>query len=145
MMNAREQREWRVKNPQKASEYNKKYKKKHPEKVKEGYKKYRKNNNVKIKEYRDKDINKDYQKEYQIKKYNITLEEYNTMLEEQDYKCAICGKEKSENGKSFAVDHNHKTGETRGLLCNNCNVGIGFFKDSAEITAKATAYLINNK
>lgn len=140
MMNAKEQREWRKKNPEKNKKYHRKYKKRHPKKVKESQRKYCKNNKEKVKEINKKSYNR-----CRFKKYNMTLDEYNVMLENQNYKCAICGKTKSENGKSFAVDHNHKTGKVRGLLCNHCNVGIGYLGDSAEITAKATAYLIKTK
>ena len=63
------------------------------------------------------------------------------MLEQQDGKCAICKSEDSK-GKRFSVDHNHKTGEVRGLLCNPCNVAIGLLKDSPEVIDSAKEYLL---
>ena len=60
--------------------------------------------------------------------YGITLEDYNKMLNEQEGKCAICQKHQNELKKILYVDHDHKTGEVRGLLCKNCNVALGFYE-----------------
>ena len=75
--------------------------------------------------------------------YGITLEQYQSTLEKQNYKCAICFSEKPRQGKSiyFCVDHNHKTGEFRGLLCGPCNRGIGYLKDNEEIIQQAVEYI----
>ena len=80
--------------------------------------------------------------------YGITLEEYNTMLENQGGVCAVCGTDdpkgrRSGRGvvKDFYVDHNHITGEVRGLLCNACNRAIGNFQDDPSILEKAVLYL----
>ena len=73
--------------------------------------------------------------------YNISLEEYNTMLEKQDNCCAICSKNVTLLTSKLAVDHNHKTNETRGLLCINCNTALGGFKDDIIIIEKALNYL----
>lgn len=78
---------------------------------------------------------------YYKQRYGLTLSEYNTLLEAQGDRCAICGKMPEENGRRLSVDHNHKTGQIRGLLCQNCNRGLGSFKDNPEITASATDYL----
>lgn len=53
--------------------------------------------------------------------YGISVTQYNQLLEQQNHCCAVCGKHESEEKKSLAVDHNHITGEIRGLLCNYCN------------------------
>jgi hypothetical protein len=79
-------------------------------------------------------------------KYRITPEDYNKLLKEQGGACAICGKLEEDNivhGKfsSLSVDHNHDTGEVRGLLCNQCNRGIGMLGDTPEAIGKALAYL----
>jgi hypothetical protein len=58
---------------------------------------------------------------YLRKKYGVTLEQYNQMLEEQNHCCAICGKHKSQFSRSLHLDHNHKTGRPRGILCFYCN------------------------
>ena len=77
-------------------------------------------------------------------KYNITVEIYNKLLEEQNYKCACCEIKLDETGKQHNkphVDHNHFTGQVRQLLCGNCNLAAGKVKDSSEIAIKLAAYL----
>lgn len=76
-----------------------------------------------------------------MRKYGITVEEYDRIYELQGGRCAICGTHQSELKKSLAVDHNHNTGEVRGLLCDNCNKGIGCLQDSTEVLDSASAYL----
>lgn len=88
--------------------------------------------------------NIDYHKAYQRKiKYNLTQEEYDLMLKKQNYSCEICGIHKDDCTKELCVDHCHKTGKVRSLLCNNCNSGIGFFNESERVMKKAIEYLKN--
>lgn len=76
-------------------------------------------------------------KEYKLlQKYGLSLEAYNKLLIKQDGKCAICDKYKPLN-----VDHCHKTGKVRGLLCFNCNTGIGKLYEDKDILHKAINYL----
>ena len=72
--------------------------------------------------------------------YNITPEEYDTILKRQNNVCAICHNIDS-GGRKLAVDHNHETGEIRGLLCSRCNRGIGFFMDDVHLLEDAIRYL----
>ena len=72
--------------------------------------------------------------------YNISLEEYNQMLEDQNEKCIICNKTNND-GKRLSIDHDHKSGEIRGLLCNHCNIGLGHFKDDINLLERAIEYL----
>lgn len=76
-------------------------------------------------------------------KYGLSLEQYDTMVEAQGGRCAICEKappfNSGRNGQCLHVDHDHQTGAVRGLLCNNCNRGIGMIGD-ANLQA-AVAYL----
>jgi hypothetical protein len=72
--------------------------------------------------------------------YKITLEDYNLLLEKQNEKCKICNRDCS-TGKSLAVDHNHETGKVRGLLCKNCNIGLGMFFDNLDFLESAVLYL----
>lgn len=74
-------------------------------------------------------------------RYGITLQQYTTLLEKQGGLCAICGKE---DLIRLCVDHDHKTGIVRGLLCGNCNQGLGKFKDSLELLIQAIDYLEGN-
>ena len=73
--------------------------------------------------------------------YGITLDEYNELLIKQNYSCKICGKHESEFDRKLSVDHNHTTGKIRGLLCGNCNTGLGLFKDNKELLLKSVDYL----
>lgn len=71
------------------------------------------------------------------RKYNLTPEDIMEMLRKQNNKCAICNKFLS----YYVIDHNHKTGKVRGLLCCSCNTAIGKFKDSISQLQKAIKYL----
>ncbi len=105
---------------------------------------YRFNSPCKICANVNRDVN--YHKAYQRKRnYNLTTEEYDVKLHFQNYSCAICNIHRDDYSKDFAVDHCHETGKVRALLCNNCNVGLGFFKDSSSIIKKAIAYLDKHK
>lgn len=73
--------------------------------------------------------------------FNLTWEEYLEMLEAQDFKCKICKKDFEEEWRSLNVDHDHETGEVRGLLCSNCNLGIGHFKHDIVLLSDAIRYL----
>ena len=87
---------------------------------------------------------KDHQKNYVLEKtYGITLNEYQNLRTFQENKCAICGCEVMDvTGRELAVDHCHKSGKVRGLLCSNCNLGLGSFKDDPELLTKAIEYLV---
>jgi hypothetical protein len=74
------------------------------------------------------------------KKYNMTLDEFEDRAEAVDYKCEICNGEERRH-KHLVVDHNHDTGEVRGLLCSTCNSGLGLFKDNPDVLASAIIYL----
>ena len=80
------------------------------------------------------------------RRYNITPQEYENKLASQDYKCAVCGKDAVDNKRGgkldpLHIDHCHKTGKLRDLLCHQCNSGLGQFKDNIEILQKAMDYL----
>lgn len=82
------------------------------------------------------------------KKYNISSYELQMMLERQGDMCAICHKEI--NRDTCCVDHDHNTLDpndesVRGLLCNNCNLGLGHFKDDIVILESAIRYLKERK
>lgn len=81
-------------------------------------------------------------KEYNLKrKYGINLEKYNQLLKKQNNCCAICDKHKDEFKINLAVDHNHITGEIRGLLCSYCNrYVIGRHRDG-NLLRKMAAYV----
>lgn len=78
-------------------------------------------------------------------KHGLTLDQYHSILERQDFSCAICNEVPMDNyGGShdgFHIDHHHVTKQIRGLLCKHCNVGIGMLKDSARLCRLAADYL----
>ena len=76
---------------------------------------------------------------------DITVEQYIKLIKEANGICEICGIHESENSRGHCVDHDHKTGELRGLLCTSCNTGIGVFHDSIEKLEKAIEYLKNKQ
>lgn len=72
----------------------------------------------------------------------ITEEQYDAMVEQQGPGCAICGATESVAGRAYLpADHDHVTGKFRGILCENCNVGIGYFNDSPERMRAAAEYI----
>jgi hypothetical protein len=128
-----------------------KYQKEHPpspEQIKKRNDKYREYNKKYAKKYAEQNKNKilNYQMKY---KYNITTEEYNNLLKLQNNVCAICGKPETATNKGkiklLSVDHNHKTNKARGLLCSDCNTGLGKFKDNSIILLNAIRYIEINK
>lgn len=82
-----------------------------------------------------------YRKDYQLQyRYGIGLNEYQVMLEEQNYRCAICERPRTVD-RDLAVDHEHESRVVRGLLCGDCNRSLGGFQDNPSICRKAAAYL----
>jgi len=86
--------------------------------------------------------NPNTKRNYRLKrKFGISLDEYNELLEAQANSCAICNIHESYRPNNLAVDHNHDTGEVRGLLCHHCNSALGLFQDSSDILLHAANYL----
>ena len=84
----------------------------------------------------------------QLLQYNLSLDAYDVLSLFQDQRCAICKARASDlletTGLSrLHVDHDHKTGKVRGLLCNTCNTGIGLLKESPLLMQEAINYLLN--
>jgi hypothetical protein len=84
----------------------------------------------------------DYKKSRQVwdsrrrlKRYGLTLDQFEKLLVEHNSQCAICG------CPYQVIDHNHETGIVRGLLCHRCNRALGMLKDNSELFEKASAYL----
>lgn len=73
--------------------------------------------------------------------YGITLDQYNVMLKSQQGRCAICRRPQKDLFKHLSIDHCHKTGNIRGLLCIPCNLGLGSFKDCPDLLRHASNYL----
>ena len=117
-------------------------------KLKEYQKKNYQDNKEQLKEYGKKwyAINKRYSQKVSLKKkYNLNIEDYDKMIEQQNNKCAICGKEETNTFKGkrvyLSVDHNQKTGQVRELLCKDCNVSLGNLKEDISLFYKCIEYL----
>ena len=115
----------------KHAEYMREYNKRKPEKKKLLRKRYRENH-----------------KANQLKaKYGITVEKYQTMFDSQGGVCKLCGQEETtrisrgDGIRSLAVDHDHKTGKVRGLLCHQCNVVLGQYEKHKDLFPKFQEYL----
>jgi len=97
------------------------------------YKKWRETNPEKVKEYRRTGL---------LRRYGLTEEDYNELLEQQNYACAICkSTDPKDRWDRFHVDHCHETNIVRGLLCTQCNTGLGKFYDNTETLSEAIRYL----
>lgn len=92
-------------------------------------------------------VNKEYLSLKQsTSRYGITVDDYKDLQEKCNNKCQICGQEetkKHKNGKvhNLSIDHCHVTSKIRGLLCSQCNRGLGHFKDSTDLLLNAVSYL----
>lgn len=90
--------------------------------------------------YRERKRDESYKR-----KYKSSLSDYEKLLKSQKGLCAICKtSDPGKNRNNFAVDHCHDTGAVRGLLCDRCNRGLGYFLDNAILLLKAAMYLIKS-
>lgn len=107
---------------------------------------------MRVPQYMCKKCRLEYQKEWILKQgenfrkisdlksnYGINKEDYFSILDSQKGKCGICRVEL--NFTLTHLDHHHKTGKIRGILCHQCNVGLGMFKEKEEYLIKAIQYL----
>jgi hypothetical protein len=78
--------------------------------------------------------------------YGITPEQYDAMLAQQNGLCALCQTPETDTrNRVLCVDHDHATKKVRGLLCNGCNRGLGFFQDKVTVLQTAIEYLMKHK
>lgn len=111
-----------------------------PEKKRAANREYYKRNSDKVirrtTEYQKKQ-SAEKKREWHLRhKYGLEIDQYKALQESQNFCCAICNER-----KDLVVDHCHGNGHVRGLLCFECNVGLGMFKDSATRLVKAIEYL----
>ena len=129
----------RNKNREKANAWGREDRKKYPEKYREYYKHYKKKNWQKLSVAES------------LRFFGLTNEQYKGMVEKQENKCAICSTQETRKSRTkgetcrLAIDHCHDTNKVRGLLCHNCNTGIGKFKDDEDLMMKAILYLRTHK
>lgn len=156
------EKEYRLNNAKKEAERHKLYQSKNKNKIKEYHKEYRLKNKDKIKE-RGKDWyinnreaiikrtalrNKNNRESLKVIKayhrYKITPKEYFKFMDKQNSKCVLCGCDLYPWDTNTNIDHDHKTNKVRGLLCSDCNKGIGLLKEDIDILERAIKYLKEN-
>jgi Recombination endonuclease VII len=82
---------------------------------------------------------------YLKRSFGITLEDYNNLLKKQNFSCAICFKSQKDLARDLSVDHDHKTGKIRGLLCNTCNThAVPFVESHLNLLTNVKDYLNRN-
>lgn len=124
--------------PEKQAEHNAKRRKKYAENQE-----YRDALRASVKEWQQANPHK--RKSQRLKKYGITRSEFMDLMNAQGGKCAICGHRDTSIRNFFpVVDHCHESGKVRGLLCMNCNMGVGKFKDSPQLLIRAAEYISNH-
>lgn len=134
------QKAWKLRNPEKVKATRKLCYQRdmatNPEKLRAATRKWRKNN-PRISKH-----------SLLLCTFGIGIEEYEALLQEQKNVCAICSQPESSKWRGkvryLSVDHCHKTGKIRGLLCSGCNTAIGLLKDSTNVIARAYLYLYDN-
>ncbi len=153
------QKKYREKHKKEAKKYNKKYREKNREKLKEQQKAYQIKNKETIDTYKQAWYEKNKEKilverkVYRKKKasqrllynrrirFGLSKDKIEDLYKLHDNRCAICGKTEQENKRALSIDHDHNTEEIRGLLCNNCNIGIGNLQDNPQLLLNAYIYL----
>jgi len=85
--------------------------------------------------------NPDCRQKERFSLYNLSEAEYQILLLKQKSRCAICGISQAEMSRNLSIDHCHATGKVRGLLCGNCNRGIGFLEENISTLENAIKYL----
>lgn len=116
---------YRLNNKERLKIYNQKYREANREKIRKLSIDWSGSNTLVIKNYTFK------------RRYNVSLEEYNKMFEAQSGCCAICKTHQSEFTRALHIDHCHKSNKIRGLLCVNCNTGLGHFKENVGLLQQA--------
>ena len=112
-----------------------------PERIEEATRRYHRHKTPQTQEIRNK--------AHRLRKFGLTEEVYEALKLKQNNCCAICKEmethEKYDRVCELSIDHDHDTGKVRGLLCNNCNRGLGFLGDDTETVIEAARYLLEHK
>lgn len=124
---------WQAANPERSAQLQREYRERNKDKLAAKRKEiYEKN----------KPAERLQRRHAKIRKYGLTPAEFDAMLDAQGRVCAICGTDKpSKRDNTFRIDHCHKTGNVRGLLCMKCNSALGMLQDSIPSLQKAIEYL----
>ena len=127
------------------------YRRANPEKINAKWKRYYKRNRDRMiqrtRDYEEKIGEEEYVARYKrynmtmkFKRYQLTEEKYHAMRKEQGQKCAMCQRPFRESPKSIHIDHDHKTGQVRGILCDGCNLFLGRIESPSYATKLEMAF-----
>lgn len=130
-------KEWRLRNKEKAAKHNKSWREKFPGRSRDYYSKHKDELSRNSKKWRE--ANKDKIKNKYLKyQYGITKEDYDALLKHQNFSCKICGA----SPINFpVVEHNHKTGIVRGIVCQKCNITIASIENNKHLLKTILEYL----
>ena len=151
LLSAIRAKEWREKNIDKVREARKKYYEKNKDIVKQKSKEWASNNKTRkalvSKEWANN--NPDKVLNSRMKKFGITADVYKEMLNKQNNVCCICKRDEPKGRGRFVVDHDHNKEKAglmyvRGLLCNPCNLALGYFEDNIQYMSNAIEYIKNH-
>jgi Recombination endonuclease VII len=165
MTKAEYMREWKKKNPERVREINRRYRERNREKAREAARNWRARNLLRSRDAalrwakanpeahkasstRWRQLHPDraranWRRSDLKNKYGITLAEYDALLQAQNGRCAVC--ETKPTQKILHVDHDHVTGELRGLLCSACNTALGLLNDDPKRIRALAAYVAQYK
>ena len=147
------EKKWRQAHRKRVNEYGRNWKRKNPKQVKESAKDYYKGHQEERKAYRMKHRErartymKKYKQDWKVNRYGLGKVGFDSLMIEQNGVCAIClqpetRRQKTGVADALCIDHNHKTGTARGLLCHKCNSAIGLLQDDPLLLEKAKEYII---
>lgn len=128
---------------QNCADKRKEYRKRNLEKINQGIREWTEKNKNRIKKQKHAyyESNKEAHWQRNLKRYGITVDEYNAILSSQGGHCAICSRACEEDGKKLSVDHDHRTGQVRGILCARHNFALGQVGDDPETLINLVNYL----
>jgi DNA repair exonuclease SbcCD ATPase subunit len=139
------QRRWREANRERLREWGRAYYQKNKDKRRAQNKAERERNRERYAELnrRYREANREVlSKKQRVRRYKITVEEFDRMLADQNGCCAVCG-DAFTSTKHCHIDHDHSTQAIRGILCRDCNHALGNVRDSVERLQKLIAYLVS--
>lgn len=90
---------------------------------------------------RNPELARTRQRAYDLKKYGLTPDQWDSLFLSQQSRCAICASTTPRSERGWATDHDHATGKLRGILCQPCNKALGCFLDKPEVLRAAAAYV----
>ncbi len=94
---------------------------------------------------RSRPYRREYYLGYTLRKHGLTVADYDRMLAAQRGRCAICRSKDPRGAGRWHIDHDHVTGQVRGLLCSNCNLALGYLGDDPEIIKAAARYVAKHR